>query len=331
MPGRCRRLPSTIHLAVMILFAYGVFLNLASHRMTNTLESRTANLHYGLPSSLLLLHDDQKHQQQHYRVPKIEKIDGNNNPAAQQPYHHHEKNKIHNKPDGSMSISDRLDLDAAVAAAADDDDDNSKKKEEMLPVSKIKPSIQHQHQHLLSKKNDGETSEQQTTTNIDEIRKEWYNVIQTNPMYKKSLPERPLRVALVTRDIKSGPTNHVLMDGIQNSNYLELVGTCLILNKHGCSHLSATNRTIDLWIMDANGIKTKAKPNDLVHQLLLEIENPWFQILFIDYSDRLVPKDGFMKNHYPDLEYSKTFQQDHIRFALRCIVRYVVYFVIALF
>jgi len=148
----------------------------------------------------------------------------------------------------------------------------------------------------------------------------WYDVIKNSPMYDE-IPERPLQLALITRDLKAGPTNHVILDGIRNSDHLELSRRkiCYVNKKGGCSHLSPDDQSIDLWVVDANGIKTKAKPGDMVHQLL-EVSNPHFQILFIDYSDRFVPKSGFLKNHYPDVPAGK-FEQVNIRFAIRCVVK----------
>jgi len=151
----------------------------------------------------------------------------------------------------------------------------------------------------------------------DANRQHWYDVIKNSPMYDE-IPDQPLRVAMITRDLKAGPTNHVLMDGMKNSDHLELTKVCFVTTRNGCS-LSADDPSIDLWLIDANGIKTKAHPGDLVHQLL-DVVNPNFQILFIDYSDRFVPKEGFLKNHYPDVPATK-FEQTHIRFAIRCIVK----------
>ncbi|KAL3934407.1 MAG: hypothetical protein SGBAC_009869 [Bacillariaceae sp.] len=151
----------------------------------------------------------------------------------------------------------------------------------------------------------------------DGNRQDWYNVIKKSPMYSE-IPDQPLKVALITRDLKAGPTNHVLMDGMRNSDHLELTKVCYVTTRNGCN-LKADDPTIDLWLIDANGVKTKAEPGDLVHQLL-DMVNPHFQMLFIDYSDRFVPKAGFLKNHYPDVPAGK-FEQGHIRFAIRGIVK----------
>lgn len=388
MPGRCR-LPSTINLAVMILFAYGCFLNLASHRMTHSLERRTANLHYGLPSL--------QRPMPRYRRPNIRKI----GMQEEEPYQPVRKKasavrkeqvkaeepppkpilEIENKveipiiftePPEQHQREERITLRSDSEKTSPGDlpmkqilhvqDADPPMKQAKIPITTTEPPEQHQREENIALMLDSEKTslddspmkqilhlqdadppvkqilrahgesgethvppargtamvdEEESPELIDKLRKEWYDVIQTNPMYK-SLPPRPLRVALITRDLKAGPTNHVMMDGLENSEHLELVGACLIMAKHGCK-LNANDPSIDLWLIDANGIKTKAEPGDLVHQLL-NIPNPEFQMLFVDYSDRLVPKEGFMKNHYPDLPYSK-FQQNHIRFGLRCIVR----------
>ena len=149
------------------------------------------------------------------------------------------------------------------------------------------------------------------------IRDEWYEVIKTNPVFK-SIPKSPLRVGLMTRSLKDGPTQHVFLDGMETSEYLELTYTC-IFGKPCLEDMTATNTTVDLWLIDGNGVKSRAEPNDVMHQLL-DIANPSFQILFVDYSDRLVPRSGFMKHHYADLSEEK-FQQSHMRFAIRGIVK----------
>lgn len=297
MPGRCR-LPSTVNLTVFIMFVYGVFLNFASFHMTNSLERRTDKLHYGLPSF--------QEEDPRYRKPNIKKIGSPTQPQHHGTSHHSTERHI-------LSLAEMADMNHG----------------DEPPGKHILPTLNMHHEddsprkhvdthHFLQSPHRNVDMDHELPGLNDKIRQEWYDVIQTNPMYK-TIPKAPLRVALITRDLKSGPTNHVLIDGLLHSKHLKLVGTCLILKKGGCE-LSATDIDVDLWLIDANGIKTKAHPGDLVHQLL-DIPNPHFQILFVDYSDRLVPRKGFMKNHYPDLPYSKL-QQNHIRFGLRGIVRY---------
>jgi hypothetical protein len=323
MPGRCR-LPSTFNLAVLILFVYGVFLNFASQRMTHSLERHTAKLHYGLPSLQV--------QKPRYRKPKIKKIGPLTEAGTSQ------QKKLESLSFAEKHILSLADMKPILPPVDIHHEDDPPEKPVVMHHVEEPPerNVDIHHEDDPPERNDDmhhveeppekpvvmHHMDKDETTELpalyDQIRQEWFQVMQTNPMYR-TIPQTPLRVALITRDLKAGPTNHVLIDGLHNSEHLKLVGTCLILKKGGCE-LSATDPNIDLWLIDANGIKTKAQPDDLVHQLL-DIPNPNFQMLFVDYSDRLVPRAGFMKNHYPDLPYSK-FQQNHIRFALRCIVRY---------
>jgi hypothetical protein len=149
---------------------------------------------------------------------------------------------------------------------------------------------------------------------IEKTQKEWFKVITESPVFK-SIPKNPLRVGYVTKDTEGGISKHFFLDGIEGSDYLDLVYTCLILQKEGCQVVNK----IDLWLIDASGAKQNAKPGDIIHQLL-HIENPTFQILFVDFSDRLVPRAGFLKHHYPNLN-ETVFQQSHIRFGIRGIAR----------
>eukprot|EP00980_Cylindrotheca_fusiformis_P019102 scaffold6446_cov77-Cylindrotheca_fusiformis.AAC.1 len=153
-------------------------------------------------------------------------------------------------------------------------------------------------------------------------RQDWLDVMIQQPVYRNfsEMLERkqfPLQVGYVTDGDIKGPSQHVFYDGIQGSSYLEMKVLCSIKAKN-CTLDEINN--VDLWLIDANSAKNHPFPNDIVHQILA-VDNPTFQIFFVDYSDRLVLRKGFVDWNYPDID-EERFLQSHVRFAIRCIDKY---------
>ncbi|CAJ1967747.1 unnamed protein product [Cylindrotheca closterium] len=314
---RERGLPSNFDLAVLIIVAYGVFITLTGFGMTKRISHFDRAQHD--------FHRRQQHRPRYKKITlnKMGKVTAENSVGVMKPL-----------------IPKASDAESIIQTEAGEDGDTNKEESEETNGSPTEESSSvdttpeqtaiTKSTIVQPKKNVGQPIEksylaipgaaakkQSPELTGDANRLQWYDVIKNSPMYDE-IPDQPLKVGLITRDLKAGPTNHVMMDGMRNSNHLELTKICYVTKKNGCG-LMAEDPSIDLWLIDANGIKTKAKPGDLVHQLL-DVVNPHFQMLFIDYSDRFVPKGGFLENHYPDVPATK-FEQGHIRFAIRCIVK----------
>ena len=151
----------------------------------------------------------------------------------------------------------------------------------------------------------------------------WFDALKHNPLWNVTTNTNDhypiIKVGLVTT-VMRGPAKHIFLDGLQSSDAIDLVRICMLrLNCTLDTKLHPEISSIDVWVVDANGVKVNASPNDFVHQLL-KVQNPTFRVLFVDYSDRFVPLSGFLQNHYPNLTQAD-FQQSHVRFALRGIVK----------
>jgi len=153
-------------------------------------------------------------------------------------------------------------------------------------------------------------------------REDWQRVMREQPLYPPSTieisPSHPLNVGLITANGIKGPTQHVFVDGIEGSEYLHLQVLC-DAKQHNCtSALDYPN--VDIWMVDANSAKDRPFPNDIVHQIVA-IDQPKFRIFFVDYSDRLVLRKGFMDSIYFDIDEDRLLEK-HIRYGLRCIDKY---------
>lgn len=315
-------LPSNFDLAVLIIVGYGIFITMASFGMTKRIPHFEGH-YYDFYNK-----QSKKPRYTRIKLNKMGKVTSENSVGIMKPLPRSSnvengrnvEETIEKSSNDAQDIeSQRKDPDDASAdpaatpestSSSDTDEDQAAEPDDLSHAQSINTGS------ALTLKG-APTKKKPPPVPGDANRQYWYNVIKTSPMYD-SIPERPLRVAMVTRDLKAGPTNHVMVDGIRNSEHLELYKICFVDNRNSC-HVTADDPLVDLWLIDANGIKTKARPGDMVHQLL-NVKNPHFQILFMDYSDRFVPKSGFLKNHYPDMAPEK-FEQGHIRFAIRCIVK----------
>lgn len=144
---------------------------------------------------------------------------------------------------------------------------------------------------------------------------DWLDVMEKQPVFSET-PHTPLKVGFVTSKGIKGPTKHVFYDGLQGSAYLDMEVLCSV----EANNCTASEHDVDLWLVDANSAKEKPFPNDIVHQILA-VDNPKFRIFFVDYSDRLVLRKGFVDWNYPDIE-EERFLRSHVRFAIRCIDKY---------
>jgi hypothetical protein len=147
-------------------------------------------------------------------------------------------------------------------------------------------------------------------------RQDWLDVMVKQPVYSE-IPKTPLKVGFVTCNGILGPTKHVFYDGIQGSEYLDLEALCSV-KANNCT--SASDYDVDLWLVDANSAKDRPFPNDIVHQILAD-DDPTYKVFFVDYSDRLILRKGFVDSNYLDIA-EERFLRSHIRFAIRCIDKY---------
>jgi hypothetical protein len=155
-----------------------------------------------------------------------------------------------------------------------------------------------------------------TSKSPSATRQDWLDVMVKQPMYSE-IPKTPLKVGFVTSNGIMGPTKHVFYDGIQGSEYLDLEALCDV-KANNCT--SASDYDVDLWLVDANSAKDRPFPNDIVHQILAD-DDPTYKVFFVEYSDRLVLRKGFVDGNYLDIA-EERFLRSHIRFAIRCIDKY---------
>lgn len=134
----------------------------------------------------------------------------------------------------------------------------------------------------------------------------------------------PLNVGIVTIFPLQGEAKHFLLEGINGSEYLDLVGVVSLYNANNTQaqdHTQQTNPLIQnhplqptdasVWIVDGARV---AKFQRQFLTTLLEAKDPTWKVLFIDFTDQF----QFQLRKYQKLN---VWNKPHVRLAVRSIVR----------